>query len=171
MKIAFFSDVHGVADALRKFFDAADKLNPDLYVLLGDALYHGPRNGVPGLYDPTEVVTLLNDRKDKILAVRGNCDSEVDQCLLMFPIMSDYAEIDADGQRFFLTHGHLWNEDRLPPVPKGTILAHGHTHIPVNKKVNGDITIFNPGSISLPKGGSQPSFGFYDGEKLTHVNI
>ncbi len=171
MKIAFFSDVHGVSTQLKAFFEAADKLNPDIYVLLGDVLYHGPRNGVPGLYDPTEVVKLLNARKESILAVRGNCDCEVDQCLLEFPIMSDYAEIDADGQRFFLTHGHRWCEGNLPPIPKGTILAHGHTHIPVLKETDSGIIIFNPGSISLPKGGSVPTFGFYDGKVLHHVTL
>lgn len=171
MKICFFSDVHGVGSALKKFFLEADKLQPDLFVLLGDVLYHGPRNGVPSLYSPNEVADLLNERRDSIMAVRGNCDAEVDQILLKFPIMADYSELSADTNRFFLTHGHLWNEFDLPPVPHGTILAHGHTHIPMIKKLDCDITIFNPGSISLPKGGFGPTFGFFDGKDLKIINL
>lgn len=171
MRICFFSDVHGVASQLKKFFAAADQLKPDIFVLLGDCLYHGPRNGVPGTYAPTDVVDMLNERKNQIMAVRGNCDSEVDQMLLEFPIMADYAELQADNQRFFFTHGHLWNEFDLPPIQSGTILVHGHTHLPVLKKLDNGITIFNPGSISLPKGGNMPSFGFYDGSELSLVTL
>ena len=171
MKVCFFSDVHGVAESLTRFFNAADRLQPDLFVLLGDVLYHGPRNGVPGRYDPTAVADILNPRRDRILAVRGNCDAEVDQLLLEFPILSDYSELDVDGRRFFLTHGHLWNEHDLPPVTAGTVLAHGHTHVPELKTLNSGVTIFNPGSISLPKGGSRASFGFYDGRELSLVTL
>ncbi len=171
MKVCFFSDVHGVAEALRRFLDEADRLRPDLFVLLGDVLYHGPRNGVPGMYSPNEVVDLLNARKDRIMAVRGNCDAEVDQLLLDFPIMADYSELDVDGHRFFLTHGHLWNEHDLPPVAAGTTLVHGHTHVPALKVLESGITVFNPGSIALPKGGSKPSFGFFDGTELSLVTL
>lgn len=171
MKICFVSDIHGVAPQLKKFFDAASKLEPELYVLLGDCLYHGPRNGVPATYAPTEAVDLLNAHKDKIMAVRGNCDSEVDQMLLEFPIMSDYAQLYTDNKQFFLTHGHIWNEFDLPPIQKGAILVHGHTHLPVLKTLDNGITIFNPGSISLPKGGNEPSFGFFDGEKLSIIKL
>ena len=171
MKIAFMSDVHGVPSALATALSAADSLGFDRLVLLGDLLYHGPRNGVPNFYDPVEVAKMLNVRKDRIVAVRGNCDAEVDQMMLEFPMMSDYAVLEAGSETFFLTRGHLWNENRLPPLGMGTVLAHGHTHVPELKRLGCGVTIFNPGSVSLPKGGSARSFGYFDGERLTHVTI
>ena len=150
---------------------AADTLQPDKIVLLGDLLYHGPRNGVPNLYDPVKVAQILNGIKDRLVAVRGNCDAEVDQMMFEFPMMSDYAVLDAGSETFFLTHGHLFNECRLPPIGMGTVLAHGHTHVPELKKLACGITIFNPGSISLPKGGSSRSYGFFDGRELKHYAI
>ena len=151
--------------------EQGDRLGYDRLVLLGDLLYHGPRNGVPSFYDTAKVAAILNSRKDKILAVRGNCDSEVDQMMLDFPMMADYAELDADGERFFLTHGHRWNEYSLPPIGMGTILAHGHTHIAEKKRLACGITIFNPGSISLPKGCQGRTFGYWDGHDLFHYPI
>ena len=167
MKILFFSDIHGVPATLQKTLEHAQKLQPDKLVLLGDALYHGPRNGVPGQYDPVKVAEILNHERQRIVAVRGNCDSEVDQMMLQFPIMADFAEIITPRVRFFLTHGHLWNEKHLPPVPDNTILAHGHTHVPTIKRLECGISIFNPGSISLPKNGHPATFGWFDGEKLS----
>ena len=167
MKILFFSDVHRVPDALEQLLGHAEQLAPDRLVLLGDALYHGPRNGVPADYDTARTAELLNANRERLLAVRGNCDAEVDQLMLDFPIMADFAELWAGNARFFLTHGHLWNENRLPPLVSGTTLVHGHTHLPVLKTLPGGVTVFNPGSISLPKGGFPPSFGWYDGEKLS----
>ena len=167
MKILFISDIHGVPGTLEKVLNHADALCPDQIVLLGDALYHGPRNGVPGFYDPTKVVELLNARKEKIIAVRGNCDAEVDQMLLQFPVMADFAELDVDNHRFFLTHGHLWNASNLPALAAGTVLVHGHTHIPEDRMLDCGIRIFNPGSISLPKQQTPQSFGFFDGETLS----
>ena len=166
VRILFFSDIHGVPDTLERLFEHADALAPDVLALLGDVLYHGPRNGVPELYDSPRVAELLNSRKDGIVAVRGNCDSEVDQQLLAFPIMADFSEILSGSRRFFITHGHRWNRFDPPPVPDGTVLVHGHTHIPELSEAHG-ITIFNPGSITLPKGGFPRSFGFFDGEKLS----
>ena len=171
MKILFLSDIHGVPSTLEQALTAAEPLKYDKIVLLGDLLYHGPRNGVPDFYDPVKVVKILNGLKDKIVAVRGNCDAEVDQMMFEFPMMSDYAILETENEKFFLTHGHLWNECRLPPLGTGTILAHGHTHIPVLKKLECGITIYNPGSVSLPKGGSSRSFGFYDGSELKHFSI
>ena len=167
MKILFISDIHGVPGTLEKVFKHAENLKPDQIVLLGDALYHGPRNGVPGFYDPPKVVEMLNARKEQIIAVRGNCDAEVDQMLLQFPIMADFSELVTENKRFFLTHGHLWNANNLPPVPAGTVLCHGHTHLLVLETLDNGITIFNPGSISLPKGGNPQTFGFFDGENLS----
>ena len=171
MKIAFMSDVHGVPSALATALSAADSLGFDRLVLLGDLLYHGPRNGVPDLYDPERVAKMLNLRKDRIVAVRGNCDAEVDQMMFEFPMMSDYAVLDAGEETFFLTHGHLWNEFRLPPVGIGTVLAHGHTHVPELKSLECGLKIFNPGSVALPKGGSSRSFGYFDGHELRHYTI
>lgn len=171
MKILFISDVHGVPSTLEAALKAADALSPDRIVLLGDLLYHGPRNGVPNFYDPVRVTEILNGLKDRIIAVRGNCDAEVDQMMFQFPMMADYAVLDAGKETFFLTHGHLFNEFKLPPVGMGTVLAHGHTHVPELKKLDCGMTIFNPGSISLPKGGSSRSFGFYDGNELRHYVI
>ena len=167
MKILFLSDIHGMAPTLEKALEHADILQPDRIIVLGDVLYHGPRNGVPDRYNPPQAVELLNARKDIILAVRGNCDAEVDQMLLEFPIMADYAELHTESRRFFFTHGHLWNEKHLPDIPAGTIFAHGHTHIPVLKTLPNGVTIFNPGSISLPKEDFPQSFGFYDGKNLS----
>ena len=171
MKILFLSDIHGVPSTLEAALAAADTLQPDKIVLLGDLLYHGPRNGVPNLYDPVKVAQILNGIKDRLVAVRGNCDAEVDQMMLEFPMMSDYAVLEAGSETFFLTHGHLFNECRLPPIGMGTVLAHGHTHVPELKKLACGITIFNPGSISLPKGGSSRSYGFFDGRELKHYAI
>lgn len=167
MKILFFSDIHGVPGTLSKVLAHARTMQPDKMVLLGDLLYHGPRNGVPGHYDPVKVAELLNRECQRIVAVRGNCDSEVDQMMLDFPIMSDFAELLTPETRFFLTHGHLWNAEHLPPVPDNTILAHGHTHIPAIKRLECGITIFNPGSISLPKNGHPATFGWFDGRELS----
>ena len=171
MKIVFMSDVHGVPSTLKAALSAADTLGYERLVLLGDLLYHGPRNGVPSFYDPEEVAKTLNGLKEKIVAVRGNCDAEVDQLMFEFPMMGDYAGVDAGTETFFLTHGHLWNENRLPPVGMGTVLAHGHTHVPELKRLTCGLTIFNPGSVSLPKGGSERSFGYFDGERLTHIRF
>ncbi len=171
MKIIFFSDIHGVPSTVEKLLAHADRLQADQLVLLGDILYHGPRNGVPGFYDPAKVAELLNARREQILAVRGNCDAEVDQMLLKFPIMSDYAELAVDGHRFFLTHGHLWNAENLPAIPAGTTLVHGHTHIPEDRMLECGIRIFNPGSISLPKQQTPQSFGFFDGKTLSLMKL
>lgn len=171
MRILFLSDIHGVPSTLEAAFESASTLGYDKIVLLGDLLYHGPRNGVPDFYDPVKVAQMLNLRKDRIIAVRGNCDAEVDQMMFEFPMMSDYAILEAGAETFFLTHGHLWNEYKLPPVGIGTVLAHGHTHIPELKTLECGMKIFNPGSISLPKGGTSRSFGYFDGKELRHYVI
>lgn len=171
MKILFLSDIHGVPSTLEAALAAGETLGYDRLVLLGDLLYHGPRNGVPSFYDPVKVTQILNVLKDKIVAVRGNCDAEVDQMLFEFPMMADYAVLDAGKERFFLTHGHLWNEFHIPPIGMADVLAHGHTHVPELKTLECGLRIFNPGSVSLPKGGSSRSFGWYDGETLKHFTI
>src|SRR5574344_1893773 len=113
MKILFLSDIHGVPSTLERALKMAETLNPDRIALLGDLLYHGPRNGVPNFYDPVRVTDILNGLKDRIVAVRGNCDAEVDQAMLQFPIAADYQVLDSGNRKFFLTHGHVYNEYRL----------------------------------------------------------
>ena len=164
MRVVFFSDVHGAAETLERLFARAEGLNADRLVLLGDALCPGPST-IAERYDPQRTAELLNSGNRDILAVRGNCDSEEDRRMLDFQL-ADHAEFVADGRRFFLTHGHYWNRFNPPPVPDGTVLAHGHTHIP-ELAWGGGITFFNPGSITLPKGGFPRSFGFFDGGKLS----
>ena len=168
MKILFFSDAHGCAEALGDLTLRIAQFQPELIVMLGDALYHGPRNTLPAAYDCKKAAEMLNIYKKKIVAVRGNCDCEVDQMMLEFPCLADFSTVYADGIRFFLTHGHLWNEGNPPPVTDGTILAHGHTHIPVLKKTDdGKMFVFNPGSIAIPKGGSVRTYGTWEDGTLS----
>ena len=158
MKIFFISDIHGSLFYLEKALQCYNEENANYIVILGDALYHGPRNPLPEGYNPQGVANLLNQYKDKIIAIRGNCDSEVDQMLIEYPMMSDYSIVLCNERRLFLTHGHIYNEDNLPALNEGDVLVQGHTHIPVAKKHN-KIYIFNPGSISLPKENNPNSYG------------
>lgn len=166
MKVLFFSDVHGSPESVEQLMRRISRHAPDHLVLLGDVLYHGPRNPLRPDYAPPLVVEQLNTLKGRITAVRGNCDSEVDQMLLAFPIMSEYATLLAGGRRFFLTHGHHWNPGNPPPLEAGSVLACGHTHIPQLELLDNGIISFNPGSTSLPKGGFEPSYGFYADGRL-----
>lgn len=157
MKLFFISDIHGSIHYLKKALENYKKEAADFIVILGDELYHGARNPLPEGYNPKEVTNLLNKYSDKIIAVRGNCDSEVDEMVLDFPIMSTYSSILYNGKRLFLTHGHIYGEDNLPKLKDGDVLIYGHTHIPVaNKKDN--IYIINPGSISMPKENNPNSY-------------
>lgn len=161
MKYLFASDIHGSAYYCRKLLEAFDSSGAKKMVLLGDILYHGPRNELPRDYSPKEVFAMLNLYKDRILAVRGNCDSEVDQMVLEFPMMADYSVLELDGRTIFATHGHLYHEDCLPPLVPGTVLIHGHTHVLMEKEKEG-IRILNPGSVSIPKEGNPPTFGILE---------
>jgi len=163
MKIMIASDIHGSEYYCEKMLEAYRREKADRLVLLGDLLYHGPRNDFPEKYNPKGVIKLLNSMKEEITAVRGNCDAEVDQMVLEFPIMADYALIDIGGKSLFTTHGHLFNESCLPPMKKGDVLLNGHTHIPVVKDI-GEYVFVNPGSVSLPKNGSKNSYVIYDGK-------
>lgn len=164
MKIMFISDIHGVDSTLEQALEIAKELQPTKIAILGDVLYHGPRNGVPPSYNPQRVAELLNANKQQLIAVRGNCDTEVDQMMLTFPILARSAHIMLDDKSsFFLTHGHIWNETNFEQIFDGNaILVHGHTHLPVNKISEKGFRVFNPGSISLPKGGHPRTFGLYD---------
>ena len=157
MKMLIASDIHGSAFYCRKLLDAWDREQPERVLLLGDLLYHGPRNDLPEEYNPKEVLAMLNARKESILCVRGNCDTEVDQMVLEFPILADYAWIAADGCRIFAPHGHVYNTKNPPPLRAGEILLHGHTHVPAWED-HGTFRYYNPGSVSIPKGDSQPMY-------------
>jgi len=156
MKIFVVSDIHGSIYYLEKALECFKKEEADYILILGDILYHGPRNPLPKDYNPKLVAEKLNLYKDKIIALRGNCDSEVDQMLLEFPIMSDFTNLFLGDKRIFATHGHLFTEEELP-MGKGDILISGHTHLPLAEKK--DTYIFNPGSITLPKEGNPHSYG------------
>lgn len=165
-RILFFSDSHGVAAAMKALRARVEADAPDLVCFLGDALYHGPRNGVPLDYDTKAAAEEFNAMADKIVAVRGNCDAEIDQMLLSFPMLGPCATVVAGGVRIFLSHGHHWGPDeRLPPLPEGSVVATGHTHVPTVERVHG-LWCFNPGSISIPKGGSEPSYALLDDRLL-----
>ena len=153
MKILIASDIHGSASCCRQLMDAWDREKPGRVLLLGDLLYHGPRNDLPEAYNPKEVIAMLNEHRDSILCVRGNCDTEVDQMVLDFPIMADYAWVVAEGCSIFATHGHIYNTKLFPPLREGDILLHGHTHIPAWEHA-GSFRYFNPGSVSIPKADS-----------------
>ena len=163
MKLLIASDIHGSAFWCKKLLNAARRENPDKLILLGDLLYHGPRNDLPQGYAPKEVIPMLSAWQDKILAVRGNCEAEVDQMVLPFPCMADYAVLMADGQSFYLTHGHLWNPDQLPPLEQGTVFLSGHTHIKLDVTKDG-IRCLNPGSVSIPKDGTHSYLVYENGE-------
>lgn len=157
MKYLIASDLHGSAHCCRALLAAADREQADRIILLGDLLYHGPRNDYPEEYDTRAVTALLNAVKDKLLCVRGNCDSEVDQMVLEFPVLAEYAFVEADGVRIFATHGHTYGPDNMPPLRPGDCLLCGHIHIPVCREM-GDITYLNPGSLSLPKENTPHSY-------------
>lgn len=165
MKLIIASDIHGSAFYCKKLLEAFEKENADRMLLLGDILYHGPRNDLPKDYAPKEVIAMLNPMKDKIFCVRGNCDTEVDQMVLDFPVLADYAVISVDNKLIYATHGHNYNEEKLPPLSDGDILFCGHTHVPkINKHET--YTYMNTGSVSIPKENSPHSYVVYENGNL-----
>ncbi len=165
MKLMIASDIHGSSLYCEELLKRYNDEKPDKLLLLGDILYHGPRNDLPCGYNPKSVIAMLNNIKNEIICVRGNCDAEVDQMVLDFPIMADYSILELDGRLIFATHGHIYNEKNLPPMGKCDILLNGHTHIP--KCVShGDYTYMNPGSVSIPKEGSRHGYMIYEDKKF-----
>lgn len=158
MKIMVASDIHGSIGVANKIFEIYEQEKADKLLLLGDLLYHGPRNDLPQDYRPKEVIALLNSHKEDILAVRGNCDTEVDQMVLEFPIMADYIYVTSGDLVVFASHGHHYNREN-PPVflPEGAILLNGHTHVAMDENC-GSYRYMNPGSPSIPKNGTAPSY-------------
>ncbi len=161
MKLMFVSDLHGSLYYCRLMREIWQAEQPDRLILLGDLLYHGPRNDLPRDYNPKGVIAILNEMKDEILCVRGNCEAEVDQMVLQFPILADYLMLMLKKRTCIVTHGHIYNKDKLPPMKKGDILLHGHTHLQALED-RGDYLYINPGSISLPKGDDVNSYMIYE---------
>ena len=153
MKLVIASDIHGSAAWCKRLMDVIERESPDNVVLLGDLLYHGPRNPLPDAYAPAEVADMLNGIAERILAVRGNCDAEVDQMVLDFPCMADSTTIFDGTRRLFCTHGHVFDPACPPQLPAGTAFLSGHTHVKVNEERNG-VLFVNPGSVALPKHGT-----------------
>ena len=157
MKWMIASDVHGSAKYCRAMLERFDEEGAERLLLLGDLLYHGPRNDLPEEYAPKTVIALLNERRAKLLCVRGNCEAEVDQMVLDFPVLSDYAVLPLDGRVIYATHGHHGSEQTPPPLCPGDILLCGHTHVPACRD-HGNFLYLNPGSVSIPKNGSRHSY-------------
>lgn len=162
MKLMFASDIHGSAYYCKKTLETFKNEQADKLILLGDLLYHGPRNPLPREYDPKAVYEMLNENKDKILAVRGNCDSEVDQMVLEFPMMQDSMVLFLDKRQVFVTHGHLFSLENPPLLNKGDVLINGHFHIGEMKETE-DIIYLNPGSVSFPKNDFRGYIIYHDG--------
>ena len=165
------SDIHGDYDCARALADRYAASGADRLILLGDLLYHGPRNELPAGYAPKKVIALLNEMKNEILTVRGNCDTEVDQMVLEFPILADYAYLSVDGLSIFATHGHTHNLKHLPSLGAGEILLHGHTHVPTVEAFGENNLYINPGSTSIPKENSPKSYLMYENGVFTFCDL
>ena len=157
MRLMIASDIHGSAKWCEQLLEAWQREKPDRLVLLGDLLYHGPRNDLPEGYAPKKVIAMLKDIAPHLLCVRGNCEAEVDQMVLSFPVMADYCVLLVDGHSIYVTHGHVYNEDNPPPLQPGDILLCGHTHIPCCHR-HEDFIYVNPGSVSIPKQNTPHSY-------------
>lgn len=169
-KLLFASDIHGSAFWCQKLADVIERENPTKICLLGDLLYHGPRNPLPDGYNPQAVADILNGYTQKIIAVRGNCDAEVDQLLLSFPMRADYALLRANNRDFFLTHGHLFDSENPPALKKGDVLLNGHFHLPELKTLNTGAIYLNCGSVALPKN-SPHSCLIIDGQTAKFIDL
>lgn len=170
MKILIASDIHGSLKYCRKLVECYNKEQCEKLVLLGDILYHGPRNDLPEEYNPKGVIALLNDMCNEILAVRGNCEAEVDDMVLDFNVLAEYAFLYVRDKLVFLTHGHKFNPQNLPKLKKGDILFNGHTHVSKIEAI-GDILYVNPGSVSIPKENTPRGYMILEDEKITHKDL
>ena len=166
MKWMIASDLHGSAYYCRKMLEAFEREGADRLFLLGDLLYHGPRNDLPREYAPKEVIPLLNEKKEKLLCVRGNCDAEVDQMVLEFPVLADYAVLPVGRRLIYATHGHIYHVKNLPPLAPGDVLLHGHTHVPAWTEFGQENLYLNPGSVSIPKENSPHSYMTLEGNTM-----
>ena len=171
MRVLIASDIHGSALYCEKLLDAFSRKKAERLLLLGDILYHGPRNDLPDGYDPKEVAARLNACAPSILGVRGNCDAEIDQMVLAFPMMADYCLLFAGGRTFFVTHGHLFNTASPPPLHSGDILLHGHTHVPCWESFGNGNLYCNPGSVALPKNDSPRGYILLTDQELAWKDL
>lgn len=162
MKIFIASDIHGSAYFCEKLLDAFKREGADRILLLGDILYHGPRNDLPQGYNPKEVIEMLNQYSDIIVSVRGNCDSEVDQMVLDFPILADYTLLFNNKTTIFVTHGHIYNLQNMPKIKQGDVLLHGHTHVTACEKTESGAYYLNPGSVSIPKENTKNGYMIFE---------
>ena len=163
MKLMFASDIHGSELYCSRVLELYHQEQADKLILLGDLLYHGPRNDLPEGYNPKGVIRLLNEMAPHLLCVRGNCDAQVDQMVLNFPILADYMTIFEGGRMWFISHGHIYNKENMPPLQPGDLLIHGHTHIQAMEPAGENIYI-NPGSVSIPKNGNAHSYMVYENQ-------
>ena len=170
MKFLIASDIHGSAYYCEKLLEAYKREKADRLLLLGDILYHGPRNDLPKDYNPKEVIRLLNEMKKDIICVRGNCDTEVDQMVLEFPIMAEYCLIPCGERMIFVTHGHKMNKDNPPMLKQGDVLLNGHFHVRACETV-GDFIYMNPGSVSIPKENSAHSYMIMEGSTFVWKDL
>ena len=166
MKLVLASDLHGSALYTGQLMKRIEAEAPDRVLLLGDLLYHGPRNDLPREYAPKEVIPLLNGKKEKLLCVRGNCDAEVDQMVLEFPVLADYAVLPVGRRLIYATHGHIYHVKNLPPLAPGDVLLHGHTHVPAWTEFGQGNFYLNPGSVSIPKENSPHSYMTLEGNTM-----
>ena len=167
MKILICSDIHGDAECAKKTVDAFIDEGAERIIILGDILYHGPRNDLPGHYAPKEVIKLLNGIKDKITAICGNCDAEVDAMVLDFAINPGFIHTEFDGIPVMLTHGHKHNTEHPEELKKGEILLHGHTHVPKIEHFGDGNVYLNPGSVTLPKENNPRTYMIYSDGTFT----
>ncbi|MGN0574374.1 MAG: phosphodiesterase [Acutalibacteraceae bacterium] len=170
MKTLIASDIHGSALYCRRLIEEYEREKADRLFLLGDILYHGPRNDLPDEYAPKKVIEMLNEKKDGIFCVRGNCDTEVDQMVLKFPILADYAVLEVGDRLVYATHGHVFNENNLPPLKKGDILLNGHTHVPKCTE-HESFVYMNPGSVSIPKENSARGYIILENSVFTWKSL
>lgn len=166
MKLMIASDIHGSAYFCERLLEAFDRETADRMLLLGDILYHGPRNDLPRGYAPKQVLEMLNAVKTCLFCVRGNCDTEVDQMVLEFPILADYCLLTAGERLIYATHGHRYNLNALPPLQPGDILLHGHTHVPAWERFGDGNLYLNPGSVSIPKNGSPNGYVILENRRV-----
>lgn len=158
MKWLIASDIHGSSTHCKSLLEAFDRERADKLLLLGDLLYHGPRNDLPEGYAPKEVIAMLSGLGDRIFCVRGNCEAQVDQMVLPFPVLAEYCLLEAAGRLIFATHGHVYNLESPPALSSGDVLLHGHTHVPAKVKAPGGWWYLNPGSVSIPKENTPRSY-------------
>ena len=171
MKLFIASDIHGDLEAATAVIERYKESGADRLILLGDLLYHGPRNDLPEHYAPKKVIELLNTYKNDILCVRGNCEAEVDQMVLDFPVLAEYALIEVDGLRMFVTHGHKYNMNALPPLKKGDVLLHGHTHVTAATPFGDHNLYINPGSAAIPKENTPKGYIIYEDRRFSFRHL